>query len=140
MGFEVHGTYDPETNIAFMTHIGEPSSREDLDRAFEKHLETWGNHNHKVYVISDMRNAGKGDYGRVSYHVSRMKRLRKERAALTVMIADSIESKFTVKLYQFISGIKITTASNVDDAIEMVKKVQKTEGVFPSLAGTQSSI
>lgn len=140
MSFEVDGTYDPDTNIAIMTHVGEPASREDMDRAYEKHLEIWGNHNHKVYVISDIRKAGKGDYGRVSYHALRMKRLRKERAALTVMIADSIESKFTVKLYQFISGNKITTASNVDDAIEMVKKVQKSEGVFPSLAGTQSSI
>lgn len=140
MSFEVHGTYDPETNIAIMTHNGQPSSREDLDRAYEKHLEIWGNHSHKVYVISDMRKAGKGDYGRVSYHVSRMKRLRKERAAMTVMVADSIESKFTVKLYQFISGIKIALVSNVDDAIEMVKKTQKSEGVFPPLAGTQSSI
>lgn len=134
MGFEVEGTYDPETNIAIMTHNGQPLNKGDLDRAFEKHLEVWGSHNHKVYVISDMRRVGKGDYGGVSYHVSRMKRLRKERAALTVMVADTIESKFTVKLYQFVSGIKIATATNIDEAMEIVRKAQRHEGVFPALS------
>ncbi len=136
MCFEVDGTYDPVTNIAIMKHNGQPLNKGDLDKVYEKHLEVWGNQNHKVYVISDVRKAGKGDYGKVSYHVNRMKRLRKERAALTVMIADSIESKFTVKLYQFISGIKITTATSVDEAIEIIKKMQTHEGVFPPLSGS----
>ncbi len=41
MGFEVDGTYDPVTNIAFMEHSGLPNSKEDLDKVYEKHLEIW---------------------------------------------------------------------------------------------------
>jgi hypothetical protein len=133
MGFCVEGVYDSEKNIAWMTHSGFPEKFEELDAAFQKHVDLCGSLPHRVYVVSDVRNLTKLDYRRVSYHYQRIRKLRKERAALTVIIVGGTASRFSAKLYEFISGLKIATVGSREEALKAIEKAQQTMGIRPPL-------
>jgi hypothetical protein len=113
MSCEITCSYDPSTNIALMTFCGMLDSFGDMDRAIEAHRQTWGNRDHKVWVISNIMDLNKGSYKLVSYYARKMHTLRKTRAAMTVMITGTVESKFSAKMYEIVSSAKISQARNL---------------------------
>jgi hypothetical protein len=133
MSCEITCSYDPSTNIALMKFCGKPDSFADMDRAIQAHKETWGNRDHKVWVISDIIDLNKGSYRLVSYYARKMHDLRMTRAAMTVMITGNIESKFSAKMYEIVSSAKIAQARNLDEALAIVKLEQAKLGIFITL-------
>jgi hypothetical protein len=133
MTFVVNGDYDPKTNIATLEYVGKPTNRYEIDLAFESQMEIWGQRNCKVYVITDVTKAEQGNYPLMAHLVGKLKVPRKKYAIISVIVANSIPSKFSAKLYEVISGQKLIVVENMEEALRVVKKEQEKRGVFVPL-------
>ena len=116
-----------------MKFSGKPETFGDMDRVVDAHRETWGSRDHKVWVVSDITDFDKASYSLVSYYAGKMHDLRATRAAMTVMVTDNNESKFSAKLYELVSSSKFTQARTLDEALAIVKLEQAKLGAFVPL-------
>ncbi len=133
MPLMVESWYEPTTNVAYAKLSGAIESHSELDNLYESHLKSWGEKGIKVWAIGDIRELGKVNYSQMAYFWKLARKLVKDHSALTVIIADSFQSVFTSRLYEFVTSHKIELVESVDEALKIIHERQKVQGVLVPL-------
>jgi hypothetical protein len=124
MGYHVEGKYDPETNIAWLKQSGAAKTAEDFRRLLEVQESMRPSDGRKVYVINDISKLEKVTYSQIALYAREMMREIRARAEMVVFVTDSVPSRFTAKLFEFVSSYKVHHASCENEALAIIMKAQ----------------
>ncbi len=132
---EFQGEYDKEKNLSIFKYVDIPQSKEDVEFVVEKATPLWkGDGIHKSWNITDITALGQASPSLVIYYNKLCKPILKKHVHNYVVVAGTLLEKVATSLFNTFMGEKHPVASSMEEALEIIERLQKRDGVFPSKA------
>ncbi|MEZ4813330.1 MAG: hypothetical protein R2883_07660 [Caldisericia bacterium] len=132
---EFKGNYDKNKNLSIFKYINTPKSKEDIEFVVERATPLWkGDGIHKSWNITDITALGQAPPSLVIYYNKLCKPILKKHVHNYVVIAGTLLEKVATSLFNTFMGEKHPVVSSMEEALEMIEKLQARDGVFPGKA------